>query len=716
MKASMCVVLCVYVLVAPPEVEALTIGSDGDSYLDQFSSADNFGTEDHMWVKRSAPFNRKAIMRFDLSSLPFDHTADLVEASLILNFFDSGTGTGGDGIDWEFEVYGVIDGDPGEAWDETMINWSNAPQNDTGGDAVLDGATFLGTFDFIGKTASIDFSGGTAVLDFVAASSSDDLVTFYVVRNTPQPDGGNSYIHAIATKEHTTEVEPQLVLATTGPPTLAGSDIVDDQGGGPVNVNAPVTYTLSFSKDIDESTVSDADFDNAGTADITFDSIDETAPGVFRVVVTPTTQGTLQFQVPVGASITDLAGDPLDNDPAIVDDTTINVIADTTAPTLTESDIVDDQDGMPISAGTLVTYTLTFSEAMNASTIDFDDFENAGSSAATIISVSATADPAVFEVLVEPDGVGTLQLQIIARATLEDRAGHALDTSSAISDSTVIAVRAPPSGVLVTGVTAISSFSTATFNRTPAQTVDGSGLNDSATPDDPASWTHQGGTTEFGVDLNWLAFASEADPLPGVENHWIAFDLGEVLALGSMNVFNFGVSSGVNNARGVNQADIYYRSDSFGSNSDSNDTPFDNTGWALLGTAGAQTFDIGPTDGLFQGATNVPLPITARYIAVDINSSHGDSTLVGLGEVQFFTGEGGFQFEITDIRYAGDAGAPTITWNAVVGQTYAVDFSVDLVVWQEIDDGVVATGALMDLTDPDFDPVPGRRYYRVRLP
>ena len=218
------------------------------------------------------------------------------------------------------------------------------------------------------------------------------------------------------------------------------------------------------------------------------------------------------------------------------------------------------------------------------------------------------------------------------------------------------------------------------------------------------------------MDLNWLAFASAEDPLPGVENHWIAFDLGEVLALGSMNVFNFGVSSGVNNARGVNQGDVYFRSDSFGSNSDSNDTPFDNTGWALLGPAGAQTFDIGPTDGLFQGATNVLLPITARYIAIDINSSHGDSTLVGLGEVQFFTGEGGFRFEITDISYQGGAGAPTITWNAVVGRLYAIDFSVDLVEWQEIDDGVLATGALMEFTDPDFDPVPGRRYYRVRLP
>ena len=190
---------------------------------------------------------------------------------------------------------------------------------------------------------------------------------------------------------------------------------------------------------------------------------------------------------------------------------------------------------------------------------------------------------------------------------------------------------------LVPGVTAISSFSTATSNRTPLSAVDGSGLNAPATPGVPSAWTHQGGTGTFGGDWNWLAFARSTDPLPGVDNHWIAFDLGAAIELDSMNVFNFGVASGGNNARGTNQADIYYRSDSFGTNSDNNHTAFDSTGWTLLGTAGTQSFAIGPNDGSFQGATNVPLGgITARYFAIDINSSHGDSNFVGLGEVQFF--------------------------------------------------------------------------------
>lgn len=193
---------------------------------------------------------------------------------------------------------------------------------------------------------------------------------------------------------------------------------------------------------------------------------------------------------------------------------------------------------------------------------------------------------------------------------------------------------------LISGVTAISSYSTATASRTPASAVNGSGLNSSATPDDSGSWTHQGGIGQFGTNLNWLAFARATDPLPGVENHWVAFDLGAVGTVESINVFNFGVSTGGNNDRGVNQGDIYYRSDSFGNNSDNNNVAFDNTDWTLLGAAGAQTFAIGPNDGSFQGPTNVPLGgISARYFAIDINSDHGDGDFVGLGEVQFFTPE-----------------------------------------------------------------------------
>lgn len=108
---------------------------------------------------------------------------------------------------------------------------------------------------------------------------------------------------------------------------LLGTDIIDDQFGGTVSVNTLVTYILYFDRDIDDSTVNPADFNNAGSSSITIGTIMEIDPGVFVVEVTPTTVGTLQLRIPTTADIRDLADNIMDNDPAILDDTTI-VVAD----------------------------------------------------------------------------------------------------------------------------------------------------------------------------------------------------------------------------------------------------------------------------------------------------------------------------------------------------------------------------------------------------
>ena len=86
-----------------------------------------------------------------------------------------------------------------------------------------------------------------------------------------------------------------------------------------------MTYTVTFNEDMDASTVSAADFSNAGTATVSIGAITEITPGVSTVLVTPTTSGTLRLQIPNTAVLNDVAGNPLDNDPALLDDTTITV-------------------------------------------------------------------------------------------------------------------------------------------------------------------------------------------------------------------------------------------------------------------------------------------------------------------------------------------------------------------------------------------------------
>ncbi|NNM28356.1 MAG: hypothetical protein HKO57_02460 [Akkermansiaceae bacterium] len=125
---------------------------------------------------------------------------------------------------------------------------------------------------------------------------------------------------------------------------------------------------------------------------------------------------------------------------ALSDPLTVVAGTDTTAPAVTSFE--DDKAGGPVLVGETVTYTVTFSEPMNAATVGTADFANASATAITVDSVGATADPAVFEVAVTPDAAGTLQLRVAAGATLEDPSGNSLDPGSASPDNTIITVNA----------------------------------------------------------------------------------------------------------------------------------------------------------------------------------------------------------------------------------------------------------------------------------
>ncbi len=107
------------------------------------------------------------------------------------------------------------------------------------------------------------------------------------------------------------------------PPTL--TSITDNVSGGPINIGATVTYTVTFSEDIDDASVTAVDFDNDGSAGITVGAISETSPtsGVFTVAVTANSAGTLNLRIPTGAVIEDVALNDLVV--PVTDDTIITV-------------------------------------------------------------------------------------------------------------------------------------------------------------------------------------------------------------------------------------------------------------------------------------------------------------------------------------------------------------------------------------------------------
>jgi alpha-galactosidase len=432
-----------------------------------------------------------------------------------------------------------------------------------------------------------------------------------------------------ATRVGLAQVEITRTVADNEPPTLASSDIVDDQGGASVDVNSRVTYTVTFNEDMNGSTVTAADFDNAGTSAITLGAITETAPGVFTVEVLPTTVGTLRLRVPISAYMTDASGNPLDNDPAIADDTTLTVTADTTPPTLASTDIVDDQGGGPVDTNTVVIYAVTFSEDMNAGTVGAADFSNAGTSDITIGPIAETS-PGVFTVEVTPTTEGTLRLQIPVSASMTDLAGIPLDNNPAIIDDTTITVQAGSGSALVEISSLSGSHGGDQYANGTVSLTNGSGIT-KADPDDPSTWTFSNANYWDEWMASYLKSGGVVTPGLNGKVAWCSLDFGSKTALGTLYLFNTNYSSGVS---GTDQFNLYYADSpavalpaqpTKGTYAITGLTPqgdynFAGGGWTLFNTTG-------PLNASQAAVTAINLPnVAARYLAIEILSNQGDAS------------------------------------------------------------------------------------------
>ncbi|MFA5684650.1 MAG: zinc-dependent metalloprotease family protein [Lysobacteraceae bacterium] len=112
-------------------------------------------------------------------------------------------------------------------------------------------------------------------------------------------DGGHSLP---ASRNISVQVNPSPILDARFSTDLASTI---------TTANAPVVYTLSFSKPIDFSSVDLADFDNAGTSPITLSGLTQPSASSLRLTVTPTAVGTLTLRLPASADIRDSGGLPV---------------------------------------------------------------------------------------------------------------------------------------------------------------------------------------------------------------------------------------------------------------------------------------------------------------------------------------------------------------------------------------------------------------------
>lgn len=207
-------------------------------------------------------------------------------------------------------------------------------------------------------------------------------------------------------------------------PTLDPAGIVANNPG-PISSVTPLTYTLTHSEFMDHTTIGTDDFENVGTAAATVTGVLHLGK-VTTVNVLPTagTSGTIQLQVKAGATLADLAGNPLDTASAITDPDTVTV-GDAVAPTVTSIQ-GPSVSGTTIYATPTITYTVAFSEFINP--VSAGNFTNVGSAPFTIGAVTQISGgapaPSVYAVQVIPSGPGTVQLQV--EGTVEDPSLNAL--------------------------------------------------------------------------------------------------------------------------------------------------------------------------------------------------------------------------------------------------------------------------------------------------
>jgi hypothetical protein len=236
-------------------------------------------------------------------------------------------------------------------------------------------------------------------------------------------------------------------------PTVASVTSTTANGNYPAGATIDVTVNFSEPVTLSGGNLT-VNLDSGGTVTITPFSNATSASGIYTVGVGQNSPdldsnsplvlaggATLQDSVGNTATLTIPAGQSLAN--------LKNIVVDTTAPTLTS--ITDDSSGGSVVLGSVITYTVTFDEDIDAATVSATDFNNAGTAGITV-GTPAETSPGVFTVPVTPTTTGTVILRVPAGAVVQDVAANALAVPVQDND-TLTVVNQPPVLTVVGGQT-----------------------------------------------------------------------------------------------------------------------------------------------------------------------------------------------------------------------------------------------------------------------
>ena len=191
-------------------------GLGADTFVQQGSATTNFGSSTDLTIKGgTGTTTRKIYLRYDLSSLA---GTDALGAALNFDVtLNNGGGTpAGPAEDFTVEVFGLLNGDPDELWNEATINWNNAPANTTDNNLVLAEVVSLGSFIVPASVApyGVMFSSA-ALVDFINADT-NGVATFILRRSA----GGSANL--IFGSDESSANAPRLSLLVAVPEPATG--------------------------------------------------------------------------------------------------------------------------------------------------------------------------------------------------------------------------------------------------------------------------------------------------------------------------------------------------------------------------------------------------------------------------------------------------------------------------------------------------------------
>jgi|GEM_PF-6556467 len=275
------------------------------------------------------------------------------------------------------------------------------------------------------------------------------------------------------------------------------------------------------------------------------------------------------------------------------------LVIDTTAPTL--NDIEDNDVDDAVYMNVAVSYTLTFSEDINISTIDASDFENAADSTPVTFTVGTISEtPPAVTVPVTPMGVGNLRLRVKSSATITDEAGNPLTVLPVTDDATLTVTASPIITPTDVGGTMGPGGSA---GRIEANAINNSGLG--APP--------VGGYDTHTRDANLCWMAS-------VTSGKMTYDLGAIYNITNMVLWNYDEGNNLTN-RGIREFTIQY---------------FDKTN-GLISSSGlltAQRADV--TSGRIAAQViDIPDASNVNKIKLCISNNWGEAGACGMAELKF---------------------------------------------------------------------------------